>query len=144
MEWLDWGYWGLFLASFLAASVLPFSSEAVLAGMLAMESDPWMAVGVATLGNWLGGLSTYWVGHLGKWEWIEKYMRVEREKVLKWKPKIDRYGSIFAVISFVPVIGDAIAVALGFFRANVWLTGFWMFIGKLSRYLAVLWGMNLL
>ncbi|MBP9151821.1 MAG: DedA family protein [Flavobacteriales bacterium] len=141
MDWLEWGYWGLFLASFLSATVLPFSSEAVLAGLLYGGGDPVLSVSVATLGNWLGGMSTYWIGHLGKWEWIEKYLRVEQDKVIEWRPKIDRYGSFFAVLSFLPIIGDVIALALGFFRSNIWLTGFWMFVGKLARYLVVYGGM---
>ena len=93
MDWLEWGYLGLFLASFLSATVLPFSSEAVLAAMLVGGANSWFAIGVATLGNWLGGLSSYGIGYLGKWEWMEKYLRIEKRKVESWKPKIDRYGT---------------------------------------------------
>ena len=56
---------------------------------------------------------------------------------LGWKPKIDRYGSFFASLSFLPVIGDVILVALGYFRAKFWLTAFWMLVGKLCRYMSV-------
>lgn len=142
MDWVEWGYLGLFLASFLSATVLPGSSEAVLAAMLVGGANPWLAIGVATLGNWLGGLSSYGIGYLGKWEWMEKYLRVKQEKVIEWKPKIDRYGSFFAMFSFVPFIGDVIVVALGFFRSHLILTAFWMFVGKAARYAMVVWAMN--
>lgn len=101
-----------------------------------------MSLVVATLGNWLGGMSSYGIGYLGKWEWMEKYLRVKQEKVIEWKPKIDRYGSFFAVFSFVPFIGDVIVVALGFFRSHLILTAFWMFVGKAARYAMVVWAMN--
>lgn len=139
MDWIEFGYYGLFAASFLSATVLPGSSEALLAAMIAGGANPWLAIGIATLGNWLGGISSYGIGYLGKWQWMEKYLGVEKQKVEKWKPKIDRYGSFFGVFSFVPIIGDAIPVALGFFRANLLLTAFWLIIGKLGRYVAVSW-----
>ena len=140
MDWLEWAYLGLFLASFLSATVLPFSSVVVLAAMLVGGANPWLAIGVATLGNWLGGLSSYGIGYLGKWEWMEKYLHIEKRKVESWKPKIDRYGSFFGALSFMPFIGDVISVALGFFRTHFWLTAFWMFLGKLGRYVSIYWG----
>jgi membrane protein YqaA with SNARE-associated domain len=143
MDWLEWGYMGLFIASFLSATVVPFSSEAVLAGILLKGGDPILSIGIATLGNTLGGMTSFWIGHLAKWEWIERYLRVSKEKVMEWQPRIARYGSFFAVLSFVPFIGDAIPLALGFFRSNVWLTCFWMALGKFLRYMVIFGGVNL-
>lgn len=139
MDWLELGYFGLFLASFLSATVVPFSSEAVLAAMIVGGANPWVAISVATAGNWLGGLSSYGLGYLGRWVWMEKYLGVAKDRVEGWKPKIDRYGSFFASLSFLPFIGDVIAVALGYFRANFWLTSFWMLAGKFGRYLSIYW-----
>ena len=60
------GYLGLFIASFLAATVVPFSSEVVFSAMIYLQHlDPWTCVFVATLGNWLGGMTSYYVGLLG-------------------------------------------------------------------------------
>ena len=140
MDWLEFGYLGLFMASFLSATILPFSSEAVLAAMILGGANPWVSVGVATAGNWIGGMSSYGLGYLGKWEWMEKYLGVKKQKVEGWKPKIDRYGSFFASVSFLPFIGDVIAVALGFFRADLMLTSIWMAVGKFGRYLAIYGG----
>jgi membrane protein YqaA with SNARE-associated domain len=143
MDWLEWGYMGLFIASFLSATVVPFSSEVVLAVFLKKGGDPILSIGIATLGNTMGGMTSYWIGHLAKWEWIERYLRVSKEKVMEWQPKVSRYGSLFAIFSFVPIIGDAIPLALGFFRSNVWLTLILMTIGKLLRYIVIYGGVNL-
>jgi membrane protein YqaA with SNARE-associated domain len=63
----DYNLWGLFLASFLAATVVPFSSEALLTFLIVNGTDAYAAVLVATVGNWLGGMSSYAIGYLGKW-----------------------------------------------------------------------------
>ena len=55
---LDYGYLGLFLGSFLAATVFPFSSDVLLVGMLLAGGNPVVTVVVATAGNWLGGLTS--------------------------------------------------------------------------------------
>lgn len=57
---LDWGYIGLFVGSFVAATVVPFSSDVLLVGMLAAGGNVWLSVLVATVGNWAGGLTSYW------------------------------------------------------------------------------------
>ena len=59
---LDWGYIGLFVGSFVAATVVPFSSDVLLVGMLAAGGNVWLSVLVATVGNWAGGLTSYWIG----------------------------------------------------------------------------------
>ena len=68
MEWLlNLGYVGLFAGSFIAATVVPFSSDVLLLGMLAAGGNVWLCVLVATLGNWLGGLTSYWIGWIGRY-----------------------------------------------------------------------------
>ena len=74
------GLLGLFIASFLAATVVPFSSEFVFSAMVFGGFNAWSCVIVATMGNWLGGMTCYYLGRLGKIEWIEKYFRIKREK----------------------------------------------------------------
>lgn len=139
MEWLvSLGYLGLFLGSFVAATVLPFSADAMLVAMLALDFDPVISIIVATIGNFLGGLTCYGLGWLGKWEWIEK-LGVKEETLLKQKQKIDKWGPIAALLCWVPIIGDVIAVALGFYRAPFWLSALYMFIGKAARF--VVWAL---
>ncbi len=130
------GYFGLFLAAFLAATILPLSSEVVFTAVVwQMGLDPVICVIVATVGNTLGGMTCYWLGHLGKMEWIEKYLRIKRQKVDKWVNKLHRQGDWIAFFSFLPAVGDLIAVACGFLRCNVWIVLGSMFLGKLIRYI---------
>ena len=68
MEFLaEWGYIGLFLASFLAATIIPLSSEIVLSILIANNYDLSLSLFVASLGNWFGGLSSYGIGRLGNY-----------------------------------------------------------------------------
>ena len=86
MEWLQsLGLLGLFIGTFLAATVLPFSSDALYLGILAVTGDVWGCLAVGTLGNWLGSVVTYWMGWIGKWEWIEKWFKVKPETLEKQK-----------------------------------------------------------
>ncbi len=130
-----WGYWGLFLGSFLASTVLPFSSDALLIGSLVAGGDVRIALLAATSGNFLGGLTTYYVGYLGRWEWIEKYMHVSRERLERQSAVIQRYGSLIALMSWLPVVGDVITVALGFYRVNFYTSSIFMLIGRAARFI---------
>jgi len=134
---MELGYLGLFIASFLAATVIPFSSEVIFSAMVFSGLDAWTCVWVATLGNWLGGMSCYYLGRLGKMDWIEKYLGVKKEKIEKFADRIHKHGDWFAFFSFLPGIGDIIAVASGFFRCRWWLVAISMLLGKFARY--VVW-----
>lgn len=130
----EWGYWGMFISAFLAGTVLPFSSEAVLLACIGLGLDPILSTLSTTAGNALGGLTCYWIGHLGKTEWIEKYLGVSRKQMDKAERFIKGRGSWIAFLSFLPVIGDAILVVLGLMRANAVIVAISMTIGKLARY----------
>ena len=147
-EFVEWGYLGLFIASFLGATVIPFSSELVFSLLIIKGYDFNLSLLVATTGNWLGGLSSYFLGRLGKWSTLEKYFRLKKEKIVKFKTNIDKWGSLLAFFCWLPVIGDPIAVGLGFFRTNYILVAMWMFIGKFIRYilwaLVTYWGVSIL
>jgi membrane protein YqaA with SNARE-associated domain len=132
---IELGYLGLFIASFLAATVVPFSSEVVFSAMVYGGLNEWTCVFVATLGNWLGGMTCYYLGRLGKIEWIEKYLRIKRVKIEKFMSYINKYGDWFAFFSFLPGIGDIIAVAAGYFRCRWWIVAISMLIGKFVRYI---------
>ena len=131
---IAWGYLGVFFSSFLAATVLPFASEVVLTGVLLAGAAYWPCMIAATLGNFLGGMSCYYLGRMGKIEWIEKYLKLDRKKIDKVQKWIEGKGSVMAFFVFLPGVGDFIAVALGFMRGNVWIVAISMFIGKAIRY----------
>ena len=138
----DWGYVGLFISALLAGSIIPFSSELVMGALVAMGLEPWLCVLSATLGNTAGGLTCYWLGQLGRMDWIEKYLGVKREKVERMQHFLQGRGALMAFFAFLPFVGEAIAVALGFMRANPWLVTLSMFAGKLARYAALLWAFD--
>lgn len=130
----DWGYAGMFLSAFLAGTILPFSSEAVLLACIGLGLDPVASTLATTAGNALGGLTCYWIGHLGKMEWIEKYFKVDQKQMDKATRFIHGRGAWMALFSFLPVIGDAILIVLGLMRANIWIVAVSMTAGKLLRY----------
>jgi len=137
MEWIDTGYWGLFLATFLAATILPLSSEALLAAMLLGPFYPVTCLVIATAGNWLGGMSSYGLGWLGDWHHLQRWLRIKETSILRWKRFTDRYGPYTALLCWAPLIGDAIAISLGVFRVNTWSVAWWMLVGKFLRYLVI-------
>lgn len=130
----EWGYWGMFISAFLAGTVLPFSSEAALLACIGLGLDPILSTLSTTAGNALGGLTCYWIGKLGKMEWIEKYLGVKKEQMDKAGRFVKGKGSWIAFLSFLPVIGDAILVVLGLMRANTFIVTVSMTLGKLARY----------
>lgn len=137
MDWLEsLGLLGLFLGTFLAATIFPFSSDALYLAILAATANPLGCLLVGTLGNWLGSVLTFGIGWIGKWEWIEKWFKVKPETLKKQKEKVDRYGAWLALTCWVPFIGDIIAIALGFYKTRPFWTITLMLIGKFVRFLA--------
>lgn len=134
MDLSSWGLLGLFLGSFLAATVVPFSSDALYIAVLLVTKQPILCLLVGSLGNWLGSVTTYFLGRLCKWEWLEKTFKVSREKLEKQKKNIDKYGVWMALISWAPIVGDVISLGLGFYRTPAFWTLLMLFIGKLLRF----------
>ena len=130
------GLLGLFLGTFLAATIFPFSSDALYLAVLAATGNPAGCLAAGTAGNWLGSVLTYWIGWAGRWEWIEKWLKVKPETLQKQKAMIDRYGIWLALLCWVPVAGDVIAIALGFYRTRPVWTAILMLIGEFVRFLA--------
>ncbi len=136
----DFGYWGLLLASFLAATILPLSSEVVFMALIAAGSDIWSSIGYATVGNSLGGATCYYLGKMGKTEWLERWFKIKREKIDSMILRLQKRGAVMGFFGFLPGIGDLILVALGFMRANASITMISMTIGKLLRYVVIAFG----
>lgn len=135
----DLGLLGLFIGCLLSATVIPFSSEALLAGALLLDYSPWTVILVATLGNTIGGMSCYLLGWLCKWSWIERFLKVKEETLAKVSAKVGKYGAFAALLAWLPGVGDVIALALGLMRTRVIPTSVLMFVGKGLRYMVVAW-----
>lgn len=128
------GLLGLFIGTFLAATVVPFSSDALYIGILLTGISPVATLIVGTLGNWLGGVTTYFLGRLAKWEWVEKTFKVKPETLEKQHDRIKKYGVWVALLTWVPIVGDVIAIALGFYKCPAVWSLVLMLIGKLGRF----------
>lgn len=135
-----WAVGGLFLSSFLAATLLPAQSELALAGLLSHDvAAPALLVGVATLGNTLGSLVNWllgrWAHRLGERRWFP----VKGEALRKAEAWYHRYGRWSLLLSWAPIIGDPLTLAAGLLREP--LLPFLLLVGlaKLGRYLVIAW-----
>ena len=140
----SYGNWGMFIAAFIAGSFLPWSSEAIMLAMLAAGLDPLGLFLYATAGNVLGSMFNYWVGTLGRIDWIERYLHVKKEKLEKTQRFMAGHGAWIGFFTFLPVIGTAIAIALGLMRANVYISFIAILLGKAVRYAFLAFGVGLL
>ncbi len=140
---ISYGCYGMFVAAFLAASILPFSSEVVMAALQTAGTSPIQLLIWGTLGNVLGSMFNYWIGRNAKLEWIEKYLHVKKKDLDRAVKFMNGRGAMMGFFSFIPVIGDGITVALGIMRANVLITTISIFIGKLLRYIVLIYGVSL-
>ena len=132
---INWGYWGILLAAFLAGSILPFSSEAVMLGLLAAGLKPWPLIIYGTIGNVLGSMFNYAIGHLGRVDWIEKYLHVKPQNLEKVQRYMAGRGAWVGFFAFIPVIGDAIPIVLGLMRSNLIISTISITLGKAIRYI---------
>lgn len=132
---LEYGYIGLFLGSFLAATIFPLSSDVLFVGMLMVGGDVVLTVAVAAVGNWLGGLTGYWLGWLGKLEWLERWFKVKPETIERHKATVERWGVWLALLTWLPFVGDLFAIVLGFYKVKFLPAAIWMFVGKCSRFI---------
>ena len=124
----------LFASSFLAATLLPGGSEAVLLGVLkAYPSSVAVALGVATAGNTLGGMVSFGMG------WM-----LPRSRAIKHAEKLRRYGAPALLLAWVPLLGDALCLAAGWLRLNPWQAAAYMAAGKFARYALLAWAMHAL
>ena len=116
--------WTLFAGSFLAATLLPGGSEAVLFGVLKLHPDQlWVALAVATLGNTLGGMSSYLLGRF-----------IPQKTERKGLARVQQYGAPILLLSWVPLVGDPLCVAAGWLRLNPWQCALCIATGKFARY----------
>ena len=123
----DASLWLLFTSSFLAATLLPGGSEAVLFGVLKLHPEQfWPALGVATLGNTLGGMSSYLIGRI-----------LPQNKALPGLPALRKHGTPALLLSWVPILGDPLCVAAGWLRLSPWLSVLFIALGKFARYVAI-------
>jgi len=131
------GYLGLFVASFLAATILPLSSEVVLTALLFNGMSPVLLVAVATTGNVLGSFLNYALGYWGSKEVVKRWLKVSEEDFVKAEQRFVKYGIFSLLLAWVPIIGDPITVVAGVLRVRLaWFVAL-VTAGKFTRYVVV-------
>lgn len=134
---IEFGYLGLFIAAFLAATILPLSSEIVLTTLLLNDLSPSLLVTVATVGNVLGSLTNYALGYWASFELVQKWLKLSEQEYQKAEQRFTKYGLLSLCFAWVPVIGDPLTVIAGVLRIKlVWFL-LLVSLGKFLRYLVI-------
>lgn len=134
----SYGPWGMFLAAFLAGSILPFSSEAVMVALLAAGVNPWTLLLYASLGNSLGGVTCYYIGKLTTPDRVQRLFHIKPLHMQRARHLVLRWGALMGFFCWIPILGDAILVTLGIMRSNALATNLTMLLGRTLRYTIVL------
>lgn len=129
---------GLFLAAFLSATLLPGSSEAALAAVLAAgQAEPWVAIAVATAGNTLGSCVNWALGRFfAHWRHHPRFP-IPEAKFARYEAWYARWGVWSLLLSWAPIVGDPLTAIAGVFHTPLWLFTLVVAAAKLARYLVV-------
>lgn len=136
---LNYGYPALFLLSFLASTLIPLGSEWLLVTMIVNHHDPAASVAVATLGNYLGGCTTYAIGIFSGSFIIRRVLRIDEQAELRARRAYGTYGSWSLLFSWLPLVGDPLCLVAGMGRVDFIRFSLLVFAGKLFRYAFIAW-----
>ena len=137
----DAGLWGLFFSAFLSATILPGSSELVMTALVtAYPALAWSAFGVALAGNLCGCVLTYVMGQAGR-RGYERFQPAQVDQHGVHVQRLRRWGPPALVLSFLPLVGDALVLAAGWLKLPFWQSMFWIGVGKATRYLLLVLGL---
>lgn len=131
------GYSGLFFAAFLAATILPLSSEVVLTALLFSGLSPTALVIIATVGNVLGSLTNYALGYWASLKMIKKWLKLSDEAVEQAAQRFKKYGILSLFFAWLPIVGDPLTVIAGMLRIRLLWFILLVGVGKLLRYMFV-------
>ncbi len=138
MEFLaDTGYLGMFLSAFLAATILPLSSEVVLGILLANDFNSFYTVSIATTGNVLGAVVNYYIGVFGSEIVFQKWLGISDIQLKKAENRYQRYGVFSLLFAWVPIIGDPLTVVAGVLKVKFLWFLILVGIGKGLRYMVI-------
>lgn len=131
------GYPGLFVSAFLAATILPLSSEVVLSALLLSGLSPSTLVIVATTGNVLGSLTNYALGYWAGMAIATRWLRLSEAEFTRAEQRFARYGMFSLCFAWLPVVGDPLTVVAGVLRIPVHWFLVLVTLGKLLRYIVI-------
>ena len=132
------GYAGLFLISFLSASLLPLASEVFVVGMPPLGYNVWGVILVATVGSYSGSLVNYAIGKKGTDFVLGRYLKIDPKTWTRAERFYERWGPVALFFSWVPFIGDPLTAVAGALHMNLGIFSFWVLFGKTLRYLVLL------
>lgn len=128
--------WTLFGSAFLSATLLPGSSEVLLAYLSTTSTQaPTLLIAVATIGNALGGFTSYWLGRFLAYRYPNRSLREKHQLAIT---RIQHWGSFSLLLSWLPVIGDPLCVAAGYLKINPLLALLLLTVGKAARYIFII------
>ena len=131
-------YLSLFSISFLAATILPFSSELTLAGLMTTSNyDNLLLLIVASLGNILGSVINWVLGFYSRNLSTKKWFTFKDEQIKKSSKWFKKFGKWSLLFAWVPIIGDPLTLAAGLLRIKFIEFLILVTIGKVSRYLVI-------
>ena len=132
------GYPGVFLVSFIASTLIPFSNEIVVAAMPALGYDIWLTAIWATAGGYLGSLLNYLVGKKGTDFFFARWIKIKPERWLQAERIFQRWGNWALFFVWLPIIGDPLAIIAGVFKVDWRVFSFWVVTGKFLRFIVLL------
>jgi len=138
LNWLALPQFGLssvFVVSFLSATLLPMGSEPAVFGLIKLSPHLfWQTIGVATLGNTLGGAVSWWMG-LASHKVVERHQHSQHHlRALEW---LEKLGPKACLLAWLPVVGDPLCAVAGWLKLPFWPCLGYMALGKLARYLVM-------
>lgn len=127
------GYVGLFVLAYLSATIIPFSAEFAVLGMVATDHSSVLIILVATAGSFLGALTNYYVGLKGGGFVLSRWIRVDQAKMDRAEKQFNRFGQYALFFSWLPLLGDALTVVAGVVQTDLRIFTFWVLLGRLVR-----------
>lgn len=133
---LDYGYFGLFVFTLLASTLIAAPADVVAIAMPQLGFDPFMVGAVGTVAAYLGNLVNYYVGLYGTRFFLSRFISVDKES--RWTQRASdlykRFGVFSLLLSGVPFIGDPITTIAGGFRVNVAVFTVLVVVSKIIKY----------
>lgn len=130
----SFSYLSLSLVCFLASTILPLGSEALVVAFVLKDFNPINVLIVATIANSAGSLTTYALAYYGVKSLLDKYLKKTLERAYSYQRYVSKYGVLLAFFTFLPIVGDVFALALGLYRYNFIKSIIFISLGKFTRY----------
>lgn len=127
----------LVVTSFLASTIVPLGSEGLVALMVLNKFDFMAVILVASIGNYLGACTSYFIGIEGRNILVTKYLKIGEREIQRSEQIFTKYGAYALLFTWLPGIGDALTIMSGIFKYRFDLFTLFVFTGKFLRYFAI-------